>query len=60
MIYTEGQSHFHFLHSDSIGPLGLAATTTPRKQYITAEVVEKEYCQVAILSISFKGFLHEQ
>ena len=45
MIYTEGHSHFHFLHSDSLALLGLAPNATPRKQYVTAEVIDKEYCQ---------------
>ncbi len=45
MIYTEGNSLFHFLHSDSVVPLGLSPSIVPRKQYITAEVVDKEYCQ---------------
>ena len=45
MIYTEGHSHIHFLHSDSLASLGLAPTILPRKQYVTAEVVEKEFCQ---------------
>ncbi len=45
MIYTEGNPHFHFLHSDSASPLGLSPSLVPRKQYVTAEVFDKEYCQ---------------
>ena len=45
MIYTEGNPHFHFLHSDSVIPLGLSPSIVPRKQYVTAEVFDKEYCQ---------------
>lgn len=45
MIYTETSTLFHFLHSDSLAILGLSPTNVPRKQYVTAEVVDKEYCQ---------------
>jgi len=44
-IYHEG-SILHFLHTDSIENLGLQwEPRQARKKYITAEVVEKEYCQ---------------
>ena len=46
-IYHEGRV-LHFLHSESVEALCLGAggdqTTAPR-QYTTAEVVDKEYCQ---------------
>ena len=54
MIYTEGNPLFHFLHSDSVIPLGLSSTLVPRKQYITAEVVDKEYCQARKAENRFK------
>jgi hypothetical protein len=38
----------HFLHTDSVEGLGLSLERgIPRKKYITAEIVEKEYCQVS-------------
>lgn len=43
-IYHEG-AVLHFLHTDSITTLGLVEAGGRRKKYITAEVVEKEYCQ---------------
>ena len=54
MIYTEGNPLFHFLHSDSVIPLGLSSTLVPRKQYISAEVVDKEYCQARKAENRFK------
>ena len=38
----------HFLHTESVSSLGLA-TGTARRRQITAEVVDKEYCQVGVL-----------
>ena len=44
-IYHEG-SILHFLHTESVESLGLSLERgVPRKIQITAEVVEKEYCQ---------------
>ena len=44
-IYHEG-SILHFLHMESVDQLGLGMDNgAPRKKTITAEVVEKEYCQ---------------
>ena len=42
-VYHEGNI-MHFLHTESIEEMGLG-TGSSRKKYITAEVVEKEYCQ---------------
>ena len=36
----------HFLHTDSRAGLDLVDQQGNRKKHITAEVVEKEYCQV--------------
>ncbi|CAL4073795.1 unnamed protein product [Meganyctiphanes norvegica] len=48
-VLLEGHPHLHFLHSDSYQALGLhkgdATPDTPRKMYVTAEVVSKEFCQ---------------
>ena len=44
-IYTEGGLLLHFLHSDSYHGLGLSDSAANKKLYVTAEVVEKEYCQ---------------
>ena len=41
----------HFLHTESRAGLELVDQLGNRKKHITAEVVEKEYCQVR-LSIS--------
>jgi RB1-inducible coiled-coil protein 1 len=54
MIYTEGNSLFHFLHSNSVIPLGLSPSLVPRKQYTTAEVVDKEYCMARKSENRFK------
>merc|ERR1711890_202025 len=43
-IYHEG-SILHFLHTESTAALGLAPPGGVRKKQITAEVVDKEYCQ---------------
>merc|ERR1719239_1853895 len=43
-IYHEG-SVLHFLHTDSAISLGLAVPGAARKKQVTAEVVDKEYCQ---------------
>merc|ERR1712183_1055310 len=43
-IYHEG-TVLHFLHTESITTLDLVEVGGNRKKYITAEVVEKEYCQ---------------
>jgi len=44
-IYHEG-SILHFLHTDSVDQLGLVPERgQPRTRHLTAEVVEKEYCQ---------------
>jgi len=45
-IYQEGSS-LHFLHSESLHSLGLLppGAEGPRKKQVTAEVIEKEYCQ---------------
>lgn len=43
-VYHEG-TVLHFLHTDSIAMLGLVEAGGIRKKHITAEVVEKEYCQ---------------
>jgi len=43
-IYHEG-TVLHFLHTDSIAMLGLVEAGGIKKKHITAEVVEKEYCQ---------------
>lgn len=45
-VYLEPSSGaaLHFLHSDSLEPLGLAAGGGARR-YVTAEVLDKEYCQ---------------
>ena len=45
IIYTEGGLLLHFLHSDSYQALGLNDSSSNRKRYVTAEVVDKEYCQ---------------
>lgn len=37
----------HFLHPESVEGLGLIVEKgIPRKKYITAEITDKEYCQV--------------
>merc|ERR1719431_2477743 len=43
-IYHEG-TVLHFLHTDSIATLGLVEAGGVKKKHITAEVVDKEYCQ---------------
>merc|ERR1711915_154598 len=45
-IYHEGSS-LHFLHTESINVLGLGVSGVGevRKKHITAEVLDKEYCQ---------------
>jgi len=43
-VYHEG-TVLHFLHTDSISTLDLVEAGGRRKKHITAEVVEKEYCQ---------------
>ena len=47
----------HFLHTESVGSLGLG-TGTARRRQITAEVVDKEYCQVGVLSVLYCSVLH--
>ena len=42
-LHADG-SPLHFLHSESITPLGLDTADTGRKMTV-GEVVEKEYCQ---------------
>ena len=44
-IFSHQGAVLHFLHTDSITTLGLVEAGGRRKKYITAEVVEKEYCQ---------------
>merc|ERR1711953_217540 len=43
-IYHEGPA-LHFLHTESLSGLTLMDQQGHRKKHITAEVVEKEYCQ---------------
>lgn len=43
-IYHEG-TVLHFLHTDSIATLGLVEAGGVKRKHITAEVVDKEYCQ---------------
>ena len=38
----------HFLHTESRASLGLVDQQGNRKKQITAEVVDKEYCQVKL------------
>ena len=38
----------HFLHTESRAGLELVDQLGNRKKHITAEVVEKEYCQVTV------------
>ncbi len=45
-VYSESpQAPLNFLHSDSLPGLGLVAGGGGKRRYMTAEVVEKEYCQ---------------
>ena len=48
MIFLCQGPSLHFLHTESVGSLGLG-TGTARRRQITAEVVDKEYCQVGVL-----------
>ena len=43
VVYTEGGLALHFVHPESLSSLGL--DEEPKKHYITADVIEKEYCQ---------------
>ena len=45
-------SSLHFLHTESINVLGLGVSGVGevRKKHITAEVLDKEYCQVTFTS----------
>ena len=53
-VYHEG-ALLHFLHTDSVEALGLAAERgVPRRRHITAEVVDKEYCQARKAENRFK------
>ena len=58
-IYHEGPS-LHFLHTDSLATLGLATkdnskdSSLVRRKQVTAEVVDKEYCQAKKAENRFK------
>lgn len=58
-IYHEGPS-LHFLHTDSLATLGLSSKETTkdsslaRRKQVTAEVVDKEYCQAKKAENRFK------
>jgi len=52
-IYQEGPA-LHFLHTDSRAGLDLVDQQGNRKKHITAEVVEKEYCQAKKAENRFK------
>ena len=46
MHFSAQGSSLHFLHTESVSGLGLStATTTARRKQVTAEVVDREYCQ---------------
>ena len=47
----------HFLHTESVSSLGLA-TGTARRRQITAEVVDKEYCQVGDCTVLYCTVLY--
>ena len=45
LTFNQQGTVLHFLHTDSIATLGLVEAGGVKKKHITAEVVDKEYCQ---------------